>query len=160
MLEKNEVKSGEYQFAYREEGLADKILYTQKIGTDIVLLIHAPQRKLMVMARQLEAKALEQMYAELCCLAEKEPVFEVHFIGGEDFSEATEHVYQQETNDKKYEAIGKKLDEIIDKAAHIDLEKKTLTTQSSNKQWKIKQLPKKETLLSPYPQPDKKNGKH
>ncbi len=36
----------------------------------------------------------------------------------------------EETNDKKYEAIGKKLDEIIDKAAHIDLEKKTLTTQA------------------------------
>lgn len=36
----------------------------------------------------------------------------------------------EETSDKKYEAIGKKLDEIIDKAAHIDLEKKTLTTEA------------------------------
>jgi hypothetical protein len=35
-----------------------------------------------------------------------------------------------ETNDKKYEAIGKKLDEIINKAAHIDFENKTLTTQA------------------------------
>lgn len=35
----------------------------------------------------------------------------------------------EENNDEKYKQIGKKLDEIAGRVAHIDFEQKTLTTQ-------------------------------